>query len=133
MIRSISSRARGTRRFCRTALVLVALAGIAGCNDLTRPPAKRVPSSSSPSIVDANHNGNAHFFFLPPLMAGLSQGAGTGDASQRPSVVGCELTTNGAQTAWGALIAQFAKRGDGPPTDITYGATAGAYQTNWNT
>lgn len=123
-------------RLARRSLVaLLALVTIAGCSDsLTRPQAGKEPSSaSSPSIVDANHNGNSHFFLLPPLITGLSQGSGTSDGTQRPNVVVCELKAANGQSSCGAIVAQFARRNDGAPGDITYDATAGAYQTNWNT
>lgn len=129
---STTGHVHGTRRF---RLALLILAGVAGCNEsLTRPrTGKEVPSAGSPSIVDANHSGNSHFFFLPPLITGLSQGAGTSDGAQRPNVVVCELKTANGQSSCGAIIAQFARRNDGGPGDISYDATTGAYQTNWST
>ena len=122
------------RRLRLAQAALLALTAIVSCDEsLTRPTRKGVPSAGSASIVDANHNGNAHFFFLPPLITGLSQGSGTSDGTQRPNVVVCELKTANGQSSCGAIVAQFARRDNGAPGDVSYDATAGAYQTNWNT
>lgn len=70
----------------RPALLIAVLALTAACVDqptshLSRP---------SADISDGANNGNAHFYFLPPLAPDPGPGAGN-DATQSPEVVICRL------------------------------------------
>jgi len=62
--------------------VLAIAATVLGCGDPLTPPSplKEPISKVAPNILDANHGGNPHFFFLPPMVTGLPRGSGTSDA-----------------------------------------------------
>jgi hypothetical protein len=67
-------------------LVLAAGAAFAlGCGDHATTSTGAAPLTA---ISDGSSGGNAHFFFLPPLVA--NAGAGANDASVDPAVVICE-------------------------------------------
>src|SRR5512145_1999011 len=87
--------------------VLVALVAVA-CNDLRTP--TDVPSPSF-AIRDGAHNGgNAHFYWLPPLVSAPSP-TGTFDPSSSPIVRISEWS--GAE---GALVAEYT-RSSGPGSE----------------
>ena len=82
--------------------VVVALTALsAGCND--SPPlglpgeVGTGPLAPRLSISDAVHNGNAHFFWLPPTVGSVESYNGEFDGSRSPSVVVCELPNCAAQ------------------------------------
>ncbi len=108
-------------------LAFVAMGVLLSCQDqpLTGPAAPR-PTAS---ILDARHSGgNAHFFFLPPLVPDPS-GTGTFDATLSPMVRICMWT--GA--ACGALVAEFTMTtGPGSET-VRLDAAGGQYTVNWHT
>jgi hypothetical protein len=114
-----------------TAFLVLALAA---CDDPTSPHRIGLPSDSltaRPSIADGAHSGNAHFFFLPPMVSNPRY-SGESDGTQSPTVVVCELKPESGD-ACAAIVAQFG-RGDGTGTEeITYDAAAGQYQVNWKT
>src|SRR5689334_20707377 len=118
------------------ALFVVASASAAAfalisCGDAAAPKAGSTPPSKvSRNILDGNHGGNAHFFFLSPLIPGVSFGSGVSDGSQHPTVVICEWQSD---NSCGAIVAQFNRTGGSTSSDITYDPTAGQYQVNWKT
>jgi len=114
--------------------VLAIAATVLGCGDPLTPPSplNEPISKVAPNILDANHGGNPHFFFLPPMVTGLPRGSGTSDADQRPTVVVCEWKSDNGGSC-GDIVAQFARRDGTSASDISYDGTSGAYQVNWNT
>lgn len=111
------------------------LVALAACNDPTIPRRIATPSDSltaRPTIVDGAHSGNAHFYFLPPLVSN-PRFTGVSDDTQSPTVVVCELKSENGNVGCLGIVAQFG-RGDGSsPGDITYDATAGQYHVDWKT
>src|SRR5437879_11804707 len=91
----------------------------------------RAPSITSPrsstggptfEFVDGAHGGNAHFYFLPPLVSTPAV-TGTFDPNQAPVVEVCQL----ASTNCSPIVAQFsmatgpgAPAGAAAPTDQLY-------------
>jgi hypothetical protein len=65
-----------------------------GCTDLPTHPIPVPVTPASRELVDGNHGGNAHFFFLPPV-GPLPRFSGTFDPTQAPTVVVCELRSVG--------------------------------------
>ncbi len=87
------------------------------------------PSSLAPafSVSDGAHGGNAHFFFLPPLVAAPAY-AGVFDPSLNPVVTVCRLI----EGACGSTIATFSTGGP-KSTRIRVDEIAEQYHVNWKT
>lgn len=81
------------------------------------------PGAASAAIVDGAHGGDQHFFFLPPLVPGAPNSAGTFDATRTPTVEVCAL----AGTTCGATVATFSG------AQVQVDANAGFYQVTWKT
>jgi hypothetical protein len=85
--------------------------------------------SPNVQIVDAAHNGgNAHFFFLPPLVPAPST-SGTPDGSLSPEVVICEWSGSACTTT----IARFTMQSGTGAQIVRYDASTGQYIVNWDT
>jgi Tol biopolymer transport system component len=104
-------------------------AALLGCSEpLTRPSSQKSQwDKPSKNISDGSFGGNAHFFFLPPLLAQPTY-SGESDAGQSPTVVVCEWDGSSC----GVIVASFV-RGEAPDGAITYDATAEQYHVNWDT
>jgi hypothetical protein len=78
----------------------LALGSSAACTDqLTEPTESLGPSYA---VLDGAHSGNAHFFFLPPMVPAPAH-SGTFDGGQSPVVTVCVLSGNSC----GATVASF--------------------------
>lgn len=104
----------------------LALAACSGEQAVTGP---RSPISPPSFIIsDGANGGNAHFFFLPPLVPAPSP-AGTFDATQQPVVAICALVND----ACGAVVATFTMT-TGPGSETVRVVPADEhYIVNWHT
>jgi hypothetical protein len=107
---------------------IIAAVLIAACTD--RNPVAPVEEAPSASISDAVHeSGNAHFFFLPPVVSTPAT-HGVFDDSLSPLVQICEWTTSGCATP---LVAEFTSA-SGPGSErVRLSVTDQLYIVNWNT
>lgn len=106
---------------CRATILAAA---VSACAD-------RLPTSAgSPSyqISDGAHAGNAHFYFLPPLVPSPMT-TGTSDGSLSPTVMVCEWSG----TACVKTIARFTRQAGTASEIIRYDATSAQYLVNWHT
>ena len=109
-----------TRALCVT-LVLAA----AACRDVPAPTETLTPSLA---ITDGAHNGgNAHFYWLPPLVSAPSP-AGTFDPSSSPVVRIAEWA--GGE---GALMAEFSMSSGSGSERVRVDVDAEQYIVNWHT
>jgi len=112
---------------------LVYMCLLSACNDLAAPPPASAPHAPIrevrpvKSLIDGAHGGNAHFFFLPPMVS-QPKSAGTFDAALSPSVTICAL----AQGTCGTTVATFTTT-TGPGDQVRADAVAQHYLVNWNT
>lgn len=112
----------------RLAFAFIAIAGaLSACQDAAMPTA--VASRPLGSISDAVHEaGNAHFFFLPPLVA-APRANGIFDGGQSPVVTVCEWTG----TQCGATVAKFSMSTGTASEVIRLDAAGQQYVVNWHT
>jgi Regulator of Chromosome Condensation (RCC1) repeat protein len=105
---------------------------LAGCGaDRPAPNEPRsVRSRPAPAISDGAHQGNAHFFLLPPLVPAPTY-TGMSDGSLSPVVSVCEWNPNANTCA--SIVAQFATAAGTGSTTVRYDATAQQYVVNWKT
>lgn len=116
------------RPFAFGALSLVAMV-IAGCGDGARTPATTAPPPA-PVISDGAHQGNEHFYFLPPLVPSPAF-SGVADGSLAPVVSVCEWNaTDGRCTE---IVAHFTTAGGTGSEVVRYDATGEHYLVNWKT
>jgi len=90
------------------------------------------PAGSEPAfaISDGAHaSGNAHFYFLPPMVS-ASSFTGAFDPTQTPVVQICELAGPVCQLP---LIAQFTMAGGAGSEAVRLDAAAEQYIVNWHT
>jgi Tol biopolymer transport system component len=93
-------------------------------------PAGPTPPGPRAEISDGRHtSGNAHFFFLPPLVAD-PHAAGTFDPSLSPVVQICVLGTGGCVTP---LVAEFTTTSGPGSETVRVNATDLHYIVNWRT
>ena len=78
------------------------------------------PGAASAATVDGAHDGDPHFFFLPPLVPGSPSSAGAFDATRTP-------TAARSPAPRAARLARFAG------AQVQVNATAGFYQATWKT
>jgi hypothetical protein len=90
-------------------------------------------------IRDGAHGGNAHFFFLPPLVP-APRASGTSDPSLAASLVAevCDLGTSrppATESCGGApaVIARFSSTSGAGDEVLRYDGTARHYVANWHT
>jgi N-acetylneuraminic acid mutarotase len=86
------------------------------------------PGSPGFLISDGAHSGNAHFFFLPPLVP-APRTTGTAEGGLSPMVTVCEWSG----TACVKTIAQFSMSTGTGSEIIRYDATGAQYIVNWHT
>ncbi|MFN8668042.1 MAG: Ig-like domain-containing protein [Gemmatimonadaceae bacterium] len=99
-----------------------------GAPDRTVAPQPPLRSPTSHSISDAVHgNGNARFYFLPPMVPAPSP-TGTFDASLSPVVEVCEWSGTCSVT-----VARFTTAGTPASASIRVDTTAQQYIVNWDT
>src|SRR6266571_4846482 len=100
------------------------------CRD--RAPSITSPRSSTPGptfeLVDGAHGGNAHFYFLPPLVSSPAV-TGTFDPNQAPVVVVCQL----ASTDCSSIKAQFSMTTGTGAQVVRVAPTDQLYLVNWDT
>ena len=118
------------------ALLSALLLAVVSCSrDIAAPQSRNGQSlgarSGNPASVisDGARGGNAHFFWLPPLVSAPTY-SGESDPDATPTVVVCELRSSGA--GCGQVIASFA-RGGSTADAITYDPTSQQYHVNWKT
>ncbi len=93
-----------------------------GCQD-SEQPTSLPPGRISAALSDGGHGGNAHFFFLPPLVTQPSY-SGTFNPSLKPLVEICHLTTD---PNCANFVTRFA------PSEISIDVVSQQYKVNWNT
>lgn len=109
------------------------LGALAACSESAPPTASTPAPAGRParrSIADGANAGNAHFYFLPPMVA-QPQYAGTSDGTLAPIVRVCEWDANIG--ACGGIVAQFVRGTSSPAGSITYDPAGELYHVNWNT
>ncbi len=130
-----------SHRRARVALLSLLLAGcsdgapgptaIIGSPHLA-PPTVAPIRDVSPGIQDGAHaGGNAHFYFLPPMVAAPAP-SGAFDATQSPEVEICRYTAT-ACSPLGPAPARFTMTTGPGSVTIRLDATAEQYVLNWNT
>jgi len=95
------------------------------------PPAPDTPTESrrpSFDIADGAHGGNAHFFFMPPLVSNPTV-SGTADGTKSPVVTICDWSGR----TCGKLIAFFSTSAGTGAQAVRYDATGQQYIVNWQT
>jgi hypothetical protein len=81
-------------------------------------------------IQDGGHSGNAHFFFLPPLVP-QPRYSGTPDGTLQPEVTVCPLTNGGT---CGPIIARFTGAAGGAILEqVRFDRFTGSYYLVWDT
>lgn len=119
------SRARSS---ALAALLLPAML-VAGCGTDSGPSAIAT-APPAPVISDGAHQGNEHFYFLPPLVPAPAY-SGTADGSLAPSVSVCEW--NASDERCGPIVASFSIDAGTGSEVVRYDATAEQYIVNWKT
>ena len=114
------------RWLARMSIVGASLTTVAGCSERGK---DQAPARSQNVVSDGAHNnGNANFFFLPPIVAAPSY-SGTFDASQSPVVTICQLSGSGCAPT----IAQFSMTSGTGSEVVRLDATSQLYIVNWHT
>ena len=106
-------------------IVLVVLAG--GCDK--SPTAVEDPEKPSLVISDGAHEGNQHFYFLPPVVPSPSY-SGVSDGTLSPAVTVCEL--DAIADTCGAIVAAL-PGGESGSELPRYDVMSQSYQVNWHT
>jgi hypothetical protein len=107
--------------------LVILLVSLSSCQDAATP--TDVGRRPLGSISDAVHEaGNAHFFFLPPLVA-APKSNGIFDGSQSPVVTVCEWTASGC----GADIANFTMTAGTGSEVVRVDGAGQQYIVNWHT
>jgi hypothetical protein len=109
----------------RLGLLIVLGAGVWACHEerLQAPPPGPVLQ-----VLDAEHNsGNAHFYFLPPMVP-QAQFSGVFDAHQSPTVVVCRW----AGAACGETVAEFSMTSGTGSEIVRVDPVGEAYSVNWD-
>jgi len=114
----------------RLTLLTAAIALITACTE--HPASSLVVAGPRDAISDGATDGNAHFFFLPPMVA--NPGHGTNDATLSPEVVICQWDG----TACVATLATYTTdpgttTTTQPGNSETVRASAAHYIVNWHT
>lgn len=99
------------------------------------PSAPSAPSASAggvpaPAISDGAHDGNPHFYFLPPMVPSPAF-SGTADPDASPTVVICAWNEISAGGACDDIIASFSRAGGSGSEAITFDGKQ--YHVNWHT
>jgi Tol biopolymer transport system component len=116
-------------------------AGLLACSTDTPVEPKTPPAAAGPSfeIDDGAHGGNAHFFFLPPLVPTPAySGAADPNLLGSLAVEVCDLGTSRppTNTSCGSnpvFVARFTSTGGTASETLRYDAGAGLYIVNWHT
>jgi alpha-tubulin suppressor-like RCC1 family protein len=96
-------------------------------------PLQATPNTPRLDIQDAAHaGGNAHFFFLPPMVPVPSYSATT-DPTQSPVVIVCQWVTSGSNSACGTIVAFFSMAAGTGSEVVRYDTSSQAYIVNWHT
>ena len=90
-------------------------------------PAVRWSGGAAGDIADGAHGGNAHFFFLPPLVRAPLSASGISDGTRSPTVTVCEWIA--AQAACATEVARPEK--GQAPGDVRYDSDGELYAVNW--
>jgi hypothetical protein len=108
-------------------LIILVLALVVSCN----PDEMTAPGQEPAFIIqDGGHGGNAHFFFLPPLVPRPNY-SGTPDGTLEPEVTVCELTSGGS---CGPILVRFTTAPGGTILDqVRYDRFTGSYYVVWDT
>src|SRR6266702_8133523 len=117
----------------REALRIAAMSAlVVGLSCRDRAPSITSPRSSTGGptfeFVDGAHGGNAHFYFLPPLVSTPAV-TGTFDPNQAPVVVVCQL----ASTNCSPIVAQFSMATGTGAQVVRVAPTDQLYLVNWDT
>jgi murein DD-endopeptidase MepM/ murein hydrolase activator NlpD len=109
--------------------LLIGVAFVSSCADVqVTDPHQNVDDNPSYAISDGAHaNGNAHFFFLPPI-APPAVYSGTFDPTLSPEVMICEW----AGSACVSVVAHFTTTGTGAAAE-TVRLAGEQYMVNWKT
>jgi hypothetical protein len=111
----------------RLALLPLACALIVGCQEQRSPLAVKPPSAL---LMDGAHAGNAHFFFLPPLVKQPSV-SGVFNPALKPIVVICQLDVGPAPT--NTPIGCTPGVAPISPGAVTADLAGQQYKVNWDT
>lgn len=113
-----------------SSMVVLGGLALAGCIEVPMLPLPQAGTAVL-AVSDGTHDGNAHFFFLPPLVSSPSASAsasGTFDASLEPEVEICIWDGS----ACGAVVATFnSQAGHGSET-LRVDPEGGQYIVNWH-
>jgi hypothetical protein len=125
----------------RSVMLLAGACTLFACSTDTPVEPRVPPAAAGPSfeIEDGAHCGNAHFFFLPPLVPAPAY-----SGAAEPSLLGslavevCDLGTSRppANTSCGSnpvLVARFTSTSGTASETLRYDAGAGLYIVNWQT
>ena len=129
MIKKCSWRADGTTEANTASRLRTLLAGVAaallaaGCGP-QQVPGQDVSTTARRVISDGAHQGNEHFFFLPPMVKTASY-SGTFDGSLDPVV---EVVESGSDT----VVASFSTAGKGPE-QVKVSPADEHYMVTWQT
>lgn len=120
-------------------LLAASLALACSSQDTTTEPDTTPPEVPGFEIEDGAHGGNAHFFFLPPLVPAPSY-SGSSDNSLLPAlaVEVCDLGTSRPRATQScgtrpALVARFTSTTGTGSEVLRYDAAAQQYIVNWHT
>jgi hypothetical protein len=115
----------------RPAVIVLLSLGLAACEDSTLPMAPRTGfGEPAYAISDGAHNsGNAHFFFLPPMLPAPTF-SGVFDAGLAPVVEICALATPAA-CASGPLVASYSMTTGSGGELVTVDPLTEHYSVKW--
>src|SRR5689334_15153294 len=122
------ARVAGLRR---SAMILLGVA-LAACSDATSAPNHSLVRPTADILDGAHSGGNAHFYFLPPMVPQPAY-TGTSDGTKSPVVKVCVWSAVPAPGACGAVVAVFSTTSGTASQTIRYDATAQQYIVNWQT
>ena len=126
MRRSLLRGARQASLMGCAGLAAAVLTLLSACAD----PVPTAPASKDPAFVisDGDHNnGNAHFFFLAPMVPNPTA-TGVFDGALTPTVVICDYDAGCLGT-----VAQFTTGGGTGGSTVDIDASAKQYKVNWDT
>lgn len=115
--------------FNRRLLAICALGALAACGDRRMMTGPSLPTAPSFAISDAARGGNAHFYWLPPMVANPST-TGVFDPNVAPQVTICAW--NGGACAQAPLAVYTITTGPGSET-VRLAAADQLYIVNWHT